>query len=251
MEISVLASGSSGNSTFISGDESAVLVDAGVSLRQITKSLSNIGKDLKDIDAILVTHEHIDHIKGLEKAARHARVLMNRGTYGSIHMDIKPDIFRYDDPFVIGDLEIISRKTSHDAAMPTGFEISCKKKKVGYFTDLGRYDDALKKITSVADCMVLEANHDIDMLLGGRYPYHLKQRILGDMGHLSNIDAGILVRDHGSERLKNVFLAHLSKNNNTPELASGTFASIVEKNHDLKVRKTITSDHMQTDLLRF
>ena len=250
MEISVLASGSSGNSTFVSTKETSVLVDAGISLRKIKRNLSSIGRELSEIDAILVTHEHIDHIKSIEKVSDVAPIFMTRGTFESARPSFVPKIISFDHPFSIGDMTIIPREISHDAAMPTGFEMNADGSTLGIFTDLGRYDQCLKDLVSRSDCMVLETNHDIDMVLNGNYPYHLKQRILGEKGHLSNIDAGILIRDNASDKLKNVFLSHISKNNNTPDVALDTFSRIVDRNKSLKMTKNMTSDSVNTELVK-
>ena len=143
-------------------------------------------------------------------------------------------------------MEIDPIPTSHDAVNPYGYEIKSKKKTMGFFTDLGFYDNTIKKITKNADALVLETNHDIDMVLQGHYPYHLKQRILGEKGHLSNIDASLLVKNHSSDKLKNVFMAHLSQNNNTEELAIKTFEQINNK----KLNKIITNRYNRTELTK-
>ena len=180
MHVSVLSSGSSGNSTFIQTTESNILVDAGISCRKIKNSLSDFGKELNELDAIFITHEHTDHIKGLERIHNkfEVPVYIHKNTYlaSKVHLD-NPNFFN--NKITIKDLSIRPIPTSHDAANPFGYEIKTKKKTLGYFTDLGVYDDEVKSITNNADGLVLESNHDIDMVLQGYYPYHLKQRILG------------------------------------------------------------------------
>ncbi|MFH2020528.1 MAG: MBL fold metallo-hydrolase [archaeon] len=247
MNICVLASGSSGNCTLVEGKESSILIDAGISSRQIVKSLSSIGKDLTDIDGVLVTHEHLDHTKGLLKLKDKVPFYMNEFTSDAINM--KANLFKRQE-IEIKEFQITPIPISHDAADPTGFRIESANKTLGYFTDLGTSDDIIKKTISESNCLVLETNHDIDMLLGGNYPYHLKTRILGDKGHLSNIDAGLLVRDNANPILKNVFLSHLSQNNNTQLLALSTFRKLTNQNRNLKLNSIMTSQTEKTDLIR-
>lgn len=246
MHISVLSSGSSGNSTFVSTDETNILVDAGISEKRLKKSLSDIGKETKEIDAILITHEHIDHVKGLEKLKKHAITTFMRPATHAAFDSSYPNVTHFNSHFSINELKINAIDISHDAADPVGFMIE-EKKTAGVFTDLGKYDDRIKKAVSECHSLVIESNHDIDMLLNGNYPYHLKERILGHKGHLSNIDAGLLVNENAGEDLKNVFLAHLSQNNNTPELALNTFTKLT---NNLKINRIITRQNEKTEFIQ-
>lgn len=249
MHVSVLASGSSGNSAYIQSKESKILVDAGVSCTRIKKSLSDLGTELHELDGIFITHEHTDHIKGLERLHNkfNVPVYINKNTFLASKLYLENPIF-FNSKIKINDLEINPVETSHDAVNPYGYEIKEKNKTLGYFTDLGVYDNTIKKVTNKADALVLETNHDIDMVLKGFYPYHLKQRILGEKGHLSNIDAGLLVKNHSSDKLKTVFMAHLSHNNNTEELALKTFSQINNKNPN--INKIMTNRYNKTELIK-
>jgi phosphoribosyl 1,2-cyclic phosphodiesterase len=249
MHVSVLASGSSGNSTFIESKESNILIDAGISCRRIKKSLSELGKGLNEIDAVFVTHEHSDHIKGIENLHNNFEVpiYINKNTFLASNLYLENPNF-FNTKIKIKDIEVTPVPTNHDAADPYGYEIKSNKKILGYFTDLGVYDEKIKKIVNNADALVLETNHDIDMVLKSNYPYHLKQRILGDKGHLSNIDAGLLIKNYSSEKLKTVFMAHLSQNNNTEELALKTINHI--NNHKKSLKKVMTNRYNKTELIK-
>lgn len=245
MHISVLGSGSSGNSTFIETAESNILVDAGLSARRIKKELASLGKEVHEINAVFITHEHNDHVRGLERLHNKfgVPVFIDKETYLASNLDLKePQFFK--GCINLNDISLEPVPTSHDAANPHGFKVSRKNKTVGYFTDLGKYDNNIKNITKTCDALVLESNHDIDMVINGHYPYHLKERILGEKGHLSNIDAALLVKNHSSEKLKTVFLAHLSHNNNTKELAEITFKQI---NTSSKLDTILTDRRCRTD----
>jgi phosphoribosyl 1,2-cyclic phosphodiesterase len=251
MEICVLASGSSGNSVFIETKEASVLIDAGISQREITKKLDNIGKDITNLDAIFLTHEHTDHIKGLLRLSKQVPVYLNRKTYDALPFRITNiNVFQNNSDFYFKDIDLLPIATSHDAADPCGFRLQAEDKIFGVFTDLGKPSEMIKKVTREADSLVLETNHDVDMLINGPYPYHLKQRILGDKGHLSNIDAGILVKENAAEKLKTVFLAHLSKNNNTQDLAFDTFNSLVNQNKSCRIKSILTSQEESTEMIK-
>jgi phosphoribosyl 1,2-cyclic phosphodiesterase len=248
MQISVLASGSSGNCTFISSNESNILVDAGITLKRIRNNLDELGKDLNELNGVFVTHEHSDHIKALEKLDKeNVPVFINKETYMASKLQLNNLKLITDTKFEFNDLMIKPTSISHDGANPYGYKVTNKNKTAGVFTDLGIANHEVKSIIKDADAMVLETNHDIDMVLNGRYPYHLKQRILGDKGHLSNIDAGLLVKNHASEKLKNVFLSHISKNNNTDELALNTLSQLTSK---LNINKILTNDKFRTEFIK-
>ncbi|AJF61799.1 TPA: MBL fold metallo-hydrolase [Candidatus Woesearchaeota archaeon] len=247
MRTSVFASGSSGNCTYVETDETSILIDAGISARQIINSLKEIGKDISDIHGVFVTHEHADHISGLERLDRLGiPVFMNKKTHGALPLSIRANFFGNSE-FKFREMAITPVSVSHDAADPVGFHIKNKIKSLGVFTDLGKYDGAVERIANNADALVIETNHDIDMVLDGPYPYHLKQRILGDTGHLSNVDAGLLVNENASSRLKTVFLAHISQNNNTHELALNTFTELTRR---MRLNRILTNQREMTELIQ-
>lgn len=232
MRLCSIASGSSGNCIYVGSDCAHVLIDAGISGKRMEAGLNSLELTGRDIDGILVTHEHSDHIKGLGVIARRygipiyttggtADAIMRSGSLGKIPEGIFREI-REDEPFFIKDLKINPFTIPHDAAQPVGFRLECGKHSVGIATDLGRYNDYIIENLQNLDALLLEANHDIRMLQVGRYPYYLKQRIMGDRGHLSNENAGRLLCRLLHDHLKAVFLGHLSKENNYEELAYET-----------------------------
>lgn len=243
-----LASGSSGNCIFVGNDSSGVLVDCGVSGKEILKNLNNIGVCTSTIKAIVVTHEHSDHIKSVGIISRKLGIPIyaNINTWNSMSAmigEVKPENIRY---FAAGEeleLDGIGVKTfsiPHDAADPVGFCFYEGNRKVSIATDLGYFSDTVRENISGSDMVVLEANHDIEMLKVGRYPYFLKRRILGDHGHLSNEAAGHAVYELLQTGVREVLLAHLSKENNFPELAYETVKEILEQekvkvNEDIKL----------------
>lgn len=253
MELSVLASGSSGNSTYIGSDETSILVDAGISAREIVRRLSAIGKDACEIKAVFITHEHSDHIKGAEKFSRKFSipVYISKPTFDASSLELdRPEFIWQEKKINLMDIMVTPFSISHDAVDPFAFEIQNKGSKIGVMTDFGKANERIKKVISSSDSMVLEANHDLEMLIHGPYPYHLKERILGEKGHISNIDAGLLVKENGTEKLKSVFLAHLSKKNNTEELAYDTFSAITGKNKDLKINKIMAKQEENTEIIK-
>lgn len=228
MKIMTIASGSSGNCVYVGDDNTHILIDAGVSKKKISAGLLYLGLDIKDIDAILVTHEHSDHIQGLGVVER-TKPIPIYATYGTINGIINSslgkmpeDIFRVVDTgslFQVNSLKIMAVATSHDANEPCAYRITDGIRDFGLLTDLGTYDEDIVDSFAGVDCLVLEANHDIRMLETGPYPYYLKQRILSDHGHLSNEISGRLLCRLLNDNLSTVILGHLSKENNYPDLA--------------------------------
>ena len=237
MRLCSIASGSSGNCIYVGSDNAHVLVDAGISGKRITQGLNSLDLTGEDIDGILVTHEHSDHIQGLGVIVRkyHIPIYATGGTVDAMSrmksLGKMPDgIFREireDEPFVIKDMTINPFTISHDAVQPVGYRLECGEQSVGIATDLGKYNDYIIGHLQNLDALLLEANHDIRMLQVGKYPYYLKQRILGDRGHLSNENAGRLLCRLLHDNLKAVFLGHLSRENNYEELAYETVCSEV------------------------
>lgn len=224
---SVLASGSSGNAFYIESKKERILVDAGLSGKQIDRLFREIEVDPKQITSILVTHEHSDHVKGLGIIARKYQlpIYANEKTWkamentiGEVPLDQK-FIFASGETRTFGDIDIQSFGVSHDAAEPMFFTFHHNGKKVALVTDLGYVSERIKKTIEGADAYIFEANHDVGMLQMGRYPWNVKRRILGDTGHVSNEDCGLALCDVISNQTKRIYLAHLSKDNNMKELA--------------------------------
>ena len=237
MRLCSIASGSSGNCIYVGSEEAHVLVDVGISGKNIEKGLNTLDLTGKDVDGILITHEHSDHIKGLGVISRKygipiyatggtADAMLRMKSLGKMPEGLIHEI-REDEPFEIKDLTVNPFTIPHDAAQPVGYRLECGEHSVGIATDLGKYNDYIVKNLENLDAVLLEANHDIRMLQVGKYPYYLKQRILGDRGHLPNENAGRLLCRILHDNLKAVFLGHLSRENNYEELAYETVCSEV------------------------
>jgi phosphoribosyl 1,2-cyclic phosphodiesterase len=207
-------------------------MDVGISRKRTVEALRGIGLDMKDIDGIFITHEHVDHITGLPVIARNSDmpIYATKGTIDAVLRsskcgNIDPARFvcvRPDQPVTVGDLKVNPMRISHDAADPVGYRIYEGNKKACVCTDLGCFTDYTAECLRDSDVLLLESNHDVNMLMVGAYPYYLKQRILGERGHLSNDTAAELLCKVLHTELKYVILAHLSKENNLPELAYET-----------------------------
>lgn len=230
-----LYSGSSGNSIFVSSNKCKVLIDAGLSGKSIEQALKQINEDAKDIDAILVTHEHIDHIKGIGVLSRRydIPIYSNEATWNNMINSIgkikEKNIRIINNTTSIKDLDITAFNIPHDAVGPCGYSIYHGKKKVCVATDLGYFSDDVKNNIKDGDIVLLESNHDVEMLKFGPYPYSLKKRILSNVGHLSNEDCGKAILDIIGKKPQKIILGHLSKTNNYPELAYQTVLSILRK----------------------
>ncbi len=229
MRLCSIASGSSGNCIYVGSDTTHLLVDVGISGKRTEAGLKELGLKMEDIDGIFITHEHSDHIAGLGVLARKygTPLYATKGTIQAIQKTtalgrIPEELFhpvRADEKIIIKDMVCNPMKISHDAAEPVAYRLQHGKQRVGIVTDLGTYNEYTVESLRGMDALLLEANHDIKMLQVGPYPYHLKQRILGDRGHLSNERAGQLLCSLIHDNLKAVMLGHLSKENNLPELA--------------------------------
>jgi len=234
LSVCVLASGSKGNAIYISNGTSAVLVDAGLSGKAIECRMRERGLDPAALSAIIVSHEHADHIQGVGVLSRRFRLPVYIGSstlgaaprVGRLH---ETRLFECGRDFNIGDLRIHPFSISHDAADPAGFTFLYRCTKIGIATDLGIATAMVKEHLKACTLLVLEANHDPDMLMGGPYPWPLKQRIKGRSGHLSNEESRTLLGEIQHEELTHVVLAHLSETNNTPDVAFQTVAPVLTK----------------------
>ncbi len=239
MAICSLSSGSSGNTYLVLSESTAVLVDAGVSARQIGLRLSSLGLSPEALDAILITHEHRDHISGLPVLMKKLEVpfYASRGTAEAIRglAPAEPETVVPGETLMIGDLQVNAFKTSHDAAEPLGFRFRSGGKQISIVTDTGCVTEEIFQNMRGSDILVLESNHDVNILRIGRYPWFLKQRIASDRGHLSNEAAAEALarlieeeRLAGMEKDRTVLLAHLSRENNFPEMALATVRNVLE-----------------------
>ncbi|MDZ5471680.1 MBL fold metallo-hydrolase [Bacillus sp. 31A1R] len=227
LHFSVLASGSTGNAIFVETEDHSFLVDAGLSGKQMEALFAKIDRDMGKLSGLLVTHEHSDHIKGIGVLARKYKlpIYANSKTWtamdhliGEIPLDQK---FTFDMETVksFGSLDIESFGVSHDAAEPMFYVFHHNGKKLVLITDTGYVSDRMKGIISNAEMYVFESNHDVQMLRMGRYPWSIKQRILSDVGHVSNEDAALAMSEVVGEKTKRIYLAHLSADNNMKDLA--------------------------------
>ncbi len=232
MRMCSIASGSSGNCIYVGSDTTHLLLDVGISGKRIESGLEQLDITGRDIDGIMITHEHADHIQGLGIMARRygIPIYATKGTIEAIKGistlgKIDEGLFhvvKADERFTIKDLVVNPMIISHDAADPVAYRVQYGKEKVAVCTDIGYYNEYTVESLKNMDAILLEANHDVNMLQVGPYPYPLKRRILGDRGHLSNENSGKLLSDILHDGLKHIFLGHLSKENNLPELAYET-----------------------------
>lgn len=232
MRLCSIASGSSGNCIYIGDDNTHLLVDTGISKKRVEEGLAALGVKGEELDGILITHEHIDHVQGLGVFSRKYEIPIyaTKGTIEGIKkissIGKMPEGLCHevliDEKFQLGDMEICPFMISHDANEPSGYRIENGKKSAAVATDLGIYDEYTVNNLKNLNAIVLEANHDIRMLEVGPYPYPLKRRVMGDRGHLSNELSGRLLCDILHDGLQHVVLGHLSKENNYEELAYET-----------------------------
>ena len=233
MKIAILSSGSKGNSSFIESRNQAILIDAGLSAKRLLSRMDDVGADYKNLNGIVVTHDHSDHIKGVGILARKLRipVYIHEANY-----KVKADLFdncemRFiEREFELGGFTITPIPVSHDGTANYCYNIVAEGKKISHLTDLGKATSLVKERTKDCDLFVLESNHDAIMLKEGPYPWFLKQRISGIKGHLSNLDASNLLLSADRSNLRNVVLAHLSEENNDPTLAYENMTLTVEQN---------------------
>ena len=227
LRFSPLFSGSSGNATYVGCDGAGILVDAGLSGSKVTQELTRVGVDPAQLDAILVTHEHTDHIKGIGILSRKydLPVYATEGTWNAMYdkignvLDKNIRIFEPEQDFFIGPIDVMPFPTPHDAAQPVGYTFELAGAKLASATDLGSVRESWMKHILGADAVLLESNFDPGMLDYGPYPMELKRRIRGRHGHLSNDDAGEVAVELVRQGARHVILGHLSKENNYPELA--------------------------------
>lgn len=232
MRMCSIASGSSGNCIYVGSDNTHLLVDTGISKKRIEEGLKQLEIKGEELDGILVTHEHSDHIQGLGVFSRKYEVPIYategtiEGIKASSSLGKMPEGLLHpivvDESFTIGDIMVDPFEISHDARQPSAYRMECNGRSAAVATDLGMYNEYIVKKLKGLDAILLEANHDVHMLEVGGYPYPLKRRILGDKGHLSNELSGMLLCDILHNGLKHIVLGHLSKENNYARLAYET-----------------------------
>ena len=225
MKVSVLSSGSKGNTTYIESDKAKILIDIGNTSKYVKEKLEDFGVEPENLDAILITHTHIDHVKGLKVFEKkyHVPVYITDKMYKSL--DFLDNYIPLSDEFDINDIHITAIRTSHDVEDSRGYIISSNDKSIVYITDTGYINNKYFDILSNRNLYIMESNHDVEMLSNGKYPFQLRQRILSDKGHLSNYDSSKYLSSFIGDNTRYVLLAHLSEENNTEELAYETLIS--------------------------
>ena len=232
MRLCSIASGSSGNCVYVGNDHTHLLVDTGISKKRIEAGLQELEMKGDELNGILITHEHADHIQGLGVFCRKYEVpiyatagtlegIYKANSLGKIPRELFQEI-QADEPFTLGDITVNPFRISHDANEPTGYRMENEGKAVAVATDLGMYDEYIIENLKNVNAILLEANHDVHMLEVGPYPYPLKRRVLGNTGHLSNELSGRLLCDILHDELQHILLGHLSKENNYAKLAHET-----------------------------
>ena len=239
MKICSLASGSSGNCVYVGDGDTHILIDAGISGKRVKAGLDAIGVDIKSIQALLITHEHSDHISGVGVLSRKYKIpifskektlnkVMNTRSLGVIDPLLLNNL-EADQAFMVGTIEVTPFASSHDAVDPLCYTFRQGTCKIGFATDFGNYNDYIKGHLADANALYLEANHDVRMLEVGPYPFFLKQRILSDVGHLSNDMSAELICELYHEGLTDIILAHLSHENNMPDVAYATIKHEIDQ----------------------
>ena len=235
-----ISSGSKGNCYFVKAGETVLLIDAGISGKKIFEGLKAVGVSPEEVDGVLITHEHSDHVKGVKmvcKKSEKALVYANQATWDKFVDEKFKDrhrVINTNEKFYINDIEIMPFSIHHDAVEPVGYSITYKDRKLSVVTDTGHISDEIYEEIKDADLLVLESNHEVNVLKMCSYPYKTKMRILGDYGHLSNVAAAqclcdILEDECNKQQCKTVLLAHLSKENNTPGMAKLAMKNILEE----------------------
>jgi phosphoribosyl 1,2-cyclic phosphodiesterase len=224
VRVCVLGSGSKGNSTWIATETTRLLVDVGLSRRETCARLAAAGERPETCTAIVISHEHTDHVNGLNKLAAdlNCPVYITRTTRDAMPWDPKLDLCGYfcaGERFTIGDIEISPFAVPHDAADPVGFTFEAEGLKIGLVTDLGYIPELVKQRLRGCHCLIFESNHDLDMLKIGPYPWHVKQRVMSRQGHLSNLATAQFLTEAFDGGAQVLVLAHLSETNNHPEIA--------------------------------
>jgi len=250
MKVCVLGSGSGGNSFYFEGNGTKILIDVGFYLNVIEERLYDAGISSGHLNGILITHEHKDHVCGLNMFARKwdIPVYINDMTYNVMKKwtkSINPTIFHNGSNFSIGELEIKPFSLPHDAADNSGFVIKCDGKKIFYATDLGFVTLLAKEHMKNSDLIVIESNHDREMLINGSYPWYLKQRILSREGHISNEESAVALKEVISNKVKEIILAHVSRENNHPDVLIDTHHRILD---ETDVPLTVAPQHRISDV---
>ena len=249
-----LASGSKGNATLILSNESALLVDAGISYSRLCQELDDLGLTPSMLDGVVITHEHADHIKALPKLCEACKVYAHARTAKAIYdkqgaLKNVADVDNYDGGFSVGNIKVTPFRIPHDAEYPLAYSFEADGARCSVATDIGVPTLGLLRNIKDSEVVLLEANHDVTMLKEGNYPWGLKTRILSDKGHLSNDAAArIVTRLVGQSKIRHLLLGHISENNNTEEYAFNTVNSALESMQDKKISLHIAHQHCRSEV---
>ena len=251
----MLASGSSGNAAFLATENTRILVDAGLSMKELAKRLQSVGEELQRIDAILVTHEHSDHVSGLPVLARRLKkpFFLTRLTGPAIDWERSEPVvesFQAGASFEIGDIEVQSFSIPHDAVDPVGFCFEAQGVRIGIATDLGYVPESVKYHLRRTHVLLLEANHDLDMLKVGPYPWSVKQRVMSRVGHLSNMHMSDYLTQDLHSTTAHLILGHLSEHNNHPEIVRLVASQALEQ-RGLETRLSIAEQRRPSEVFQF
>jgi phosphoribosyl 1,2-cyclic phosphodiesterase len=256
LKLCVLGSGSSGNCTFIGTETTRILIDAGLSAKKTVQRLEQIGERIEAIQAVCVSHEHLDHIAGIRVLQKQygIPVYANGGTLDALLRDRKHEgltccRFTTGSPFQIGEFTVEPFSVPHDAYEPVGFVLRTGSRAVGIATDIGVVTQLLREKLRACCAVVIEANHDEEMLQGAARPWHLKQRIRGNQGHLSNRTAAALMTELAGEGLQHLFLAHLSADCNSPHHARTAFETVLAGAGHTHVTVRLTEANAVSEIL--
>lgn len=246
MRLASLGSGSKGNATLVESDNTCILIDCGFSLKDTSKRLGRLGRSVEDLDAILVTHEHSDHIKGVATLAKKYQVpvYMSHGTASSQkELTFKVEKINCHSPFTVGDILVDPVPVPHDAREPCQFVFAQNDFRLGVLTDLGHISSIVFDQYKNCDLLLVEANHDLDMLHQGPYPPGLKQRVAGDWGHLSNHQTMQFLQAINHDRLQKVVLGHISETNNSTSLVESCLSNVTKLKADITLADQSDGSH--------
>ena len=250
MKLSVLSSGSKGNTTYIETNNCKILLDCGNSAKYILEKLSNLKVNPQEIDAIFITHVHSDHVKGLQVLVKkiNPKVYMTKEMYPYLDYVTNYE-FINSDSITLKDIKIEVIKTSHDTESSVGYIINNDNKSIVYLTDTGYINKKYYNILSNRNIYIFESNHDVEMLNNGSYPFELRKRILSDKGHLSNYDSAKYLSKFIGTNTEKIILAHLSEENNTEELALKTLKERLDKEKIVFNNIMIAKQNIMTELI--